>query len=119
MINSFVHVLMYSYYAISSLGPEYQKYLWWKRYLTRIQLIQFIVGMAHAANSIISGCPFPLWMQWALIAYGFSILTLFLNFYFQAYIKPSKIKKHKSEANGVMHISNGVQNGHVNGKKYD
>ena len=31
-------------------------------------------------------------MQWALIGYGFSILTLFLNFYFQAYIKPSKVK---------------------------
>ncbi|KAK2154878.1 hypothetical protein LSH36_255g04101 [Paralvinella palmiformis] len=79
--------------------------------------IQFIVGMAHAANSIISGCQFPLWMQWALIGYGFSILTLFLNFYFQAYIKPSKVKKQKLKTNGTTHISNGFTNGYINEKK--
>lgn len=39
MINSFVHVIMYAYYAISALGPSYQKYLWWKKYLTRLQLV--------------------------------------------------------------------------------
>lgn len=30
---------MYSYYGLAALGPQYQKYLWWKRYLTRIQLV--------------------------------------------------------------------------------
>ena len=40
MINSFVHVLMYAYYGLSALGPHMQKYLWWKKYLTRIQLVR-------------------------------------------------------------------------------
>ena len=39
MINSFIHVIMYTYYGIAALGPQYQKYLWWKRYLTIIQLV--------------------------------------------------------------------------------
>lgn len=90
MVNSFIHVIMYSYYGLAALGPQYQKYLWWKRYLTRIQLVQFVVGMAHAGQSLFFGCNFPTWMHWALIFYGLSILLLFLNFYFHAYMKKGK-----------------------------
>ena len=57
--------------------------------------VQFVAGMAHAAQSIALGCDFPLWMQWALIFYGMSILALFLNFYFQAYIKPRGATRNK------------------------
>ena len=39
ILNSFIHVLMYTYYGLAGLGPHMQKYLWWKRYLTRIQLV--------------------------------------------------------------------------------
>ena len=39
LLNSGVHVIMYSYYALSSLGPQVQKYLWWKRHITHIQLV--------------------------------------------------------------------------------
>lgn len=39
MSNSFIHVLMYSYYGLSALGPSVTKYLWWKKYLTIIQLV--------------------------------------------------------------------------------
>lgn len=90
LINSFVHVLMYSYYGLSALGPRLQKYLWWKKYLTRVQLVQFVAGMTHAAQSIYIGCKYPLWMQWALIAYGTTILSLFINFYIHSYIRPSR-----------------------------
>ena len=37
-INSIVHVIMYSYYFLAALGPKYQKYLWWKKYLTSLQM---------------------------------------------------------------------------------
>lgn len=90
MINSFIHVIMYTYYGVAALGPEYQKYLWWKKYLTIIQLVQFVAGITHAIQSLYVRCPFPLWMQWLLIVYGLTILGLFLNFYFRAYIRPPK-----------------------------
>ena len=37
VINSCIHVLMYGYYFLAALGPRVQRYLWWKRYLTRLQ----------------------------------------------------------------------------------
>lgn len=109
MVNSFIHVLMYAYYGVSALGPQFQKYLWWKKYLTSLQLVQFVIVVSHAVQSLVIQCPYPLWMQWSLVAYGVSILLLFLNFYFQAYIKPMASK---SKTNGQ--VSNG--NGH---KMYD
>lgn len=39
MINSFIHIIMYLYYCLSALGPSVQKYLWWKKYLTILQLV--------------------------------------------------------------------------------
>ena len=39
MINSFVHTIMYTYYGLAALGPSYQKYLWWKKYMTKIQIV--------------------------------------------------------------------------------
>lgn len=39
-INSGIHVLMYGYYGLAAFGPKIQKYLWWKKYLTIIQMVQ-------------------------------------------------------------------------------
>ncbi|CAG2118818.1 unnamed protein product, partial [Medioppia subpectinata] len=36
LLNSFVHTVMYAYYALSAFGPAIQPYLWWKRYITMI-----------------------------------------------------------------------------------
>lgn len=33
-LNTFVHIIMYSYYFLAAFGPKYQKYLWWKKYIT-------------------------------------------------------------------------------------
>lgn len=30
---------MYFYYMLSAMGPEYQKYIWWKKYLTAFQMV--------------------------------------------------------------------------------
>ena len=44
MFNCFVHVLMYGYYFLAALGPAYKKFLWWKKYLTVIQVRPNTVG---------------------------------------------------------------------------
>lgn len=41
MVNAAVHVIMYSYYGLSAAGPRFQKYLWWKKHMTAIQLVCF------------------------------------------------------------------------------
>lgn len=86
MVNSFIHVLMYSYYGLAALGPAITKYLWWKKYLTILQLIQFTTALILGINGIRSGCDFPLWMQYALVIYMISFIVLFGNFYAKAYI---------------------------------
>lgn len=43
MINAMVHVIMYSYYGLSAAGPRFQKYLWWKKYMTAIQLVSVLL----------------------------------------------------------------------------
>ncbi|KAF9422818.1 hypothetical protein HW555_001602 [Spodoptera exigua] len=39
-VNSFVHMIMYTYYCLSAL-PVLKKYLWWKKYITKLQLVRF------------------------------------------------------------------------------
>lgn len=40
LLNCVVHVIMYTYYGLTAMGPSYQKFLWWKKYLTTIQLVR-------------------------------------------------------------------------------
>ncbi|XP_053500128.1 elongation of very long chain fatty acids protein 4b isoform X1 [Ictalurus furcatus] len=220
-INSGIHVLMYSYYGLAAVGPHMHKYLWWKKYLTIIQMvntlitrlprayhtltthssltqhilithkshshykhisfsskvyythhtfiihsctlsskfihthptlihtdhkhihhtfitdthhalithtcvlqIQFHVTIGHAAHSLYSGCPFPAWMQWALIAYAITFIILFANFYYQTYRLRPRSKSPKSASNGVTDsaMTNGsarcVEHVEENGKKH-
>lgn len=30
---------MYFYYMVAAMGPKYQKYIWWKKYLTAFQMV--------------------------------------------------------------------------------
>ncbi|XP_076387938.1 very long chain fatty acid elongase 4 isoform X1 [Megachile rotundata] len=128
MVNSFIHVLMYSYYGLAALGPSVTKYLWWKKYLTILQLIQFTTALILGINGIRSGCDFPLWMQYALVIYMISFIVLFGNFYAKAYIAKGKkayaerqLEKMKAAAQLKKELTDGavcngnVTNGHVNG----
>lgn len=82
MINSFIHVVMYSYYTLTALGIS----PWWKKYLTIMQMTQFVFLMGQATLGLAFPCgTFPRWMALALFFYMLSMLALFLNFYFREY----------------------------------
>jgi len=51
MVNSFIHTLMYVYYALAAIGPSMQKYLWWKRYMTKLQLVRLWLSLCIPAFS--------------------------------------------------------------------
>ncbi|CAF0992465.1 unnamed protein product [Brachionus calyciflorus] len=87
MLNSFVHTVMYAYYGLSALGPSVQKYLWWKRYITQIQLLQFFAVMTHSIVNYFADCPFPKGFSMSYLVYGMIITAFFINFYVQSYIK--------------------------------
>lgn len=44
MVNSSIHVLMYSYYGLAALGPKVARYLWWKKYLTILQMVRIFAN---------------------------------------------------------------------------
>ena len=50
---------MYFYYMCAAFGPGVQKYLWWKKYITTIQLVQFVLVFFHAIQPIFFTCEFP------------------------------------------------------------
>ncbi|XP_053674532.1 elongation of very long chain fatty acids protein 7-like [Anopheles nili] len=92
VINNFVHVLMYFYYMLSAMGPRYQKYLWWKKYMTEVQIIQFIICIAHCINALVTGCPFPRFISTLLLINATIFLALFMNFYIESYKRKPKGK---------------------------
>uniref|UniRef100_A0A8C0GFG0 Elongation of very long chain fatty acids protein n=1 Tax=Chelonoidis abingdonii TaxID=106734 RepID=A0A8C0GFG0_CHEAB len=85
MLNSFVHIFMYLYYGLASLGPQMQHYLWWKRYLTILQLVIYFIYLFPLQTWIgwhqFSICPLPVFL------YILSLIVLFLNFYYWTYTR--------------------------------
>ncbi|CAG0893144.1 unnamed protein product [Cyprideis torosa] len=92
LLNSFVHAVMYSYYFLSSLGPGVAKYLWWKKYLTTLQMVQLSAIIVHSALPFFYPCEFSKRMLATSFFYTFSVLGLFAAFYRKTYILKAKEK---------------------------
>lgn len=87
-LNTFVHIIMYTYYMLAAMGPKVQKYLWWKKYLTVIQMIQFVLVMVHAFQLLFQNdCNYPIYFAYFIGAHAVLFYFLFSNFYKQAYTK--------------------------------
>ncbi|KAH9491438.1 Elongation of very long chain fatty acids protein 4 [Bulinus truncatus] len=105
-LNSLVHVVMYTYYALSAMGPQLQKYLWWKRYLTEFQMVQFVcVNLRCIGTFFNSHCDYPPWVNAFTLMYASSQLLLFLNFYMKAY-KSNGVKSSRTQSNGAQTHTN-------------
>ncbi|CAI9725162.1 of very long chain fatty acids 7 [Octopus vulgaris] len=87
MINSFIHLIMYTYYGLAAMGPKFQKYLWWKKYLTTLQLIQFIAMLVHSIQLLFIECNYPVIFAKAITANALMMLVLFGDFYWKEYFK--------------------------------
>ncbi|XP_058123204.1 elongation of very long chain fatty acids protein 7-like [Anopheles ziemanni] len=87
-INSFVHVVMYFYYFLTSVSPKYKANLWWKKYITQLQIIQF--GMIFLQWFVLlfqPNCAFPKWPLFVILPQNLFMFFLFLDFYYKAYMK--------------------------------
>ncbi|XP_074641149.1 very long chain fatty acid elongase 4-like [Tubulanus polymorphus] len=106
MFNSTIHTFMYTYYGLAAMGPSMQKYLWWKKYMTKLQLLQLVGIMFFMGGGIFKDCNFPKIVNKAVIVYTLSLVVLFGNFYYRAYIAKKQVSKSKS--NGLKSHQNGV-----------
>ncbi|XP_006893188.1 PREDICTED: elongation of very long chain fatty acids protein 5 isoform X1 [Elephantulus edwardii] len=107
--NSFIHILMYAYYGLSSV-PSMRPYLWWKKYITQGQLLQFVLTSIQTSFGIIWPCTFPVGWLYFQIVYMFSLIMLFTNFYIQTYSRNGVSRRkgyQKDHQNGSMAAVNG------------
>ena len=92
IFNCFIHVLMYSYYFLAALGPHMQKYLWWKRYLTVFQMIQFVCIIVKSMVLVlgVAECGYP-W-QFSVVSALLMVVFLYLfgEFYIREYTQTKK-----------------------------
>ncbi|CAB4021176.1 elongation of very long chain fatty acids 4 [Paramuricea clavata] len=110
MVNSFIHIVMYTYYGLS-VFPSIRSYLWWKRYLTQLQLIQFLSYVVQAVLALYDDCGFPRWVSYGMMSYMITMISLFGNFYFRTYRNArSKREGEHNKQNGDVQIGI-VQNG--------
>nr|XP_033785319.1 elongation of very long chain fatty acids protein 2 isoform X1 [Geotrypetes seraphini] len=105
LLNSFIHVLMYSYYGLSVI-PSMHKYLWWKKYLTQAQLIQFLLTITHTLSAAVLPCGFPFGCLIFQSSYMTTLVILFINFYVKTYKKKSSKNDLKGSAT-ITEVKNG------------
>lgn len=91
-INSAIHVIMYSYYLLATI-PQMRPHLWWKRYLTALQMTQFIVVLIYNIfgffyfNQVCGKLQIASLVGSLISALIF--LALFSSFYKKTYIRPN------------------------------
>ena len=94
VMNLVVHVVMYSYYLLSS----FHFHVWWKRYLTLFQIVQFIVDLSVCGYCTIrlydhpKSCVGTIRAAYSGMGIIGSYFFLFLNFYRVNYKRKSKVE---------------------------
>lgn len=88
--NTIVHTVMYFYYFLAALGPNYRKYLWWKNYLTLMQIVQFVIIILYLTISQCFCGFFNKYLVGFIIAEAIFNLYLFSSFYLKSYGKKAQ-----------------------------
>lgn len=102
-LNSFVHVVMYGYYLWSSYAPKLREGQrphvlhpsFYKKYITTMQLTQFVTMFIQACYDLIVPNAYPRFCVWILFFYMMTMIALFANFFIQSYLKRGSSGKTK------------------------
>eukprot|EP00747_Dinoflagellata_sp_TGD_P163151 gnl/TRDRNA2_/TRDRNA2_181526_c0_seq1.p1 gnl/TRDRNA2_/TRDRNA2_181526_c0~~gnl/TRDRNA2_/TRDRNA2_181526_c0_seq1.p1 ORF type:complete len:314 (-),score=64.42 gnl/TRDRNA2_/TRDRNA2_181526_c0_seq1:298-1239(-) len=101
IVNSIIHTFMYYYYLVSALGKD----VWWKKYLTMGQIIQFLTGTAYVSVYLWNdymrgdvakgGCGAfeRRYCAWAAHGVNITFIMLFAQFFGKTYKKKPKDPK--------------------------
>lgn len=109
LLNTFVHVIMYTHYLLTSMKINTGS---WKKYITQLQLVQFFLITLHYLQlAWVKDCGFPMWPAYVMVPQNLFMMILFGDFYYKAYVKKKpaiKTTTTNTKINGVIaEISNG------------
>ncbi|KAL9702874.1 hypothetical protein quinque_006392 [Culex quinquefasciatus] len=100
VINSFIHVCMYAYYMLAAMGPKVQQYLWWKPYLTKMQIVQFVIVFFHTLQvQFQPTCGYPKSIAALLTLNAALFIYMFSMFYVKSYLRAAKRPAKGTEVN--------------------
>jgi len=102
-LNSFIHVLMYSYYLWAAFAgkqkgpkPVWTEPAYYRQYITTMQMIQFSLMLLQATYNITVPNSYPLFLSYILFFYMLTMLALFASFYRKSYLpkgsRPEKME---------------------------
>lgn len=128
-INLFIHVVMYAYYTLHALRID----VWWKRYLTMLQITQFVVALIGCCGGltfkmlanlgILESTQYNCHGDYSIAIFGLGILAtyliLFIDLYNNSYKKNKKgSRKFSDVVQPVINESHDAHpHPHTNGKK--
>ncbi|KAJ3620804.1 hypothetical protein MTP99_004723 [Tenebrio molitor] len=93
LYNTLIHCIMYVYYLLSAWNPNYSKDIWWKKYVTLLQIVQHCLVFISMLPAVVNvNCTYPKgWAALLIINVGF-IIYLFARFYKNTYLSKKKNK---------------------------
>lgn len=94
LLNCIVHIFMYFYYFLAGFGPQMQKHLWWKKYITVLQLVQFVGIVTWFSAHLLRNCQGNRFASAFILLYSGLYVYLFGKFYVKSYGDKDK-KKNK------------------------
>lgn len=106
IINAIVHIVMYTHYLWTTLNLSKP---WWKKYLTQLQIAQFVTIFVHfAIGAMTRDCAFPRWTLAVFLPQNLFMTLLFLDFYYKTYVKK---RPENIDQNDVIKTTESKQNG--------
>ncbi|OQR68359.1 elongation of very long chain fatty acids protein 4-like [Tropilaelaps mercedesae] len=96
ILNSLVHIVMYFYYFLSTF-KSMEPYLFWKRYLTAMQIVQFVLMGVQMMALTINSCGIPTIVVQYNITQVVIFLAMFTRFYLQNYSSMANKSRDKTD----------------------
>lgn len=91
LLNLFVHIVMYSYYYISIHRPQIKENIWWKKYITILQMVQFVIIFVHSVWTLQqTNCGVPRGMIYITLLISAIMFSMFTNFFIHCYLPVKK-----------------------------
>ncbi|XP_054735482.1 elongation of very long chain fatty acids protein F-like [Anastrepha obliqua] len=99
-MNAIVHIIMYGYYFVSATRPHMKNSLWWKKYITQIQIVQFVLALIHNLWPLIidTDCSVPKIFCVFSVIQAIMMIYLFGSFYKKSYLDQSGKSKGASKS---------------------